>query len=338
MGDNMYGSDCCWKIPDDRQLALRGRLETGWSSYNNRTTSGASTHTNNNNNNNNTRMYITEEEQQLINAVLQKKELIQQQEQYRIGKLVTKLDHMKKSILGDGITTCLICGTTSGFLKDQLQVCGNCGKMVCGKCGVDVPAPNNAAAATAASTGKSTRKAAGKAGKLYYCVLCNEDKMLWKRSGAWFYNAIPKYEIPVETNDHLTPRPTRGNYNASSPGSLHSTKSSPSRGRRNSSLSLDMSSSHDSFDVSEDSDLDDTSVSPFQIPEDKLIAGCYINTDEDSRSLRSDASPGVKRGSNGSNQSMTSSKLEEVERLYQHKYSRHGSVRSATVAVKEDER
>ena len=197
MGDSMFNSDCRWKIPDDRQLALRGKLDTGWSSYND---SG-----------NYNQHYITEEEQQLINAVLRKQEMIQRQEQYRIGKLVKKLEHMRESILGDGVSTCLICGTTSGFLKDQLQICASCGKMVCGKCGVEVVSPGD----------KSS-----KTGKVYYCVLCNEDQMLWKRSGAWFYNAIPKYEIP-ESNNNLSADLKNG-----SPGSAHSTNSSHIRRKR----------------------------------------------------------------------------------------------------------
>ena len=36
---------------------------------------------------------------------------------------------MRKNILGDGVTTCLICGTKAGLLKDQLHFCGNCGKV-----------------------------------------------------------------------------------------------------------------------------------------------------------------------------------------------------------------
>ena len=42
--------------------------------------------------------------------------------------LVKKLELMRKNVLGDGQTTCLICGAKAGF-KDSLRICLKCDKV-----------------------------------------------------------------------------------------------------------------------------------------------------------------------------------------------------------------
>lgn len=36
---------------------------------------------------------------------------------------------MRKNVLGDGVTTCLICGTKTGLLKESLRYCAKCGQV-----------------------------------------------------------------------------------------------------------------------------------------------------------------------------------------------------------------
>ena len=54
---------------------------------------------------------------------------------YIIRGLVKKLEDMRSKVLGDGQTTCLICGTKAGLLKDQLRYCTKCSK-VCRQSGL----------------------------------------------------------------------------------------------------------------------------------------------------------------------------------------------------------
>lgn len=281
MGDNFTDGIDRWNIPDDRQLALRGRLETGWSSYRG-----------NNFLRNVSDLSLNEEEQEYVLSVLQRKERIQMQEQARVGKLVKKLDHMRNNILGDGVTTCLICGTKAGLLKDSLHFCGSCGKMVCAKCSIEMKPPSDGY------------------GKYYLCVLCNENKMLWKRSGAWFYNTMPKYTIQEESNNNLNDN----NYNSMNNGRMNSIHRPYGTIRSGSFMDLQ---SQDSIDEegSDDSDIDIGQAKAFEIPEEKRsIAHYYINTDEDSRSLIS-VSPDInmKRGSIETNPSITFSHVDKID-------------------------
>eukprot|EP00111_Clytia_hemisphaerica_P019393 TCONS_00057244-protein len=146
MVDVAYDNNDRWNIPDDRQLALRGRLQTGWSSYQQDVFSASKKHS------------LTTDEHNILKKVLEKKEQIQKQEQARIGNLVKKLDDMRSQVLGDGTTTCLICGTKAGLLKDQLRYCFKCSKMVCPKCSIE------------------TKLSLEYSGKVYSCVLCFEER------------------------------------------------------------------------------------------------------------------------------------------------------------------
>lgn len=235
-----------WSIPDDRQLALRGRLQTGWSSYQQDMFTSSKKHS------------LTEDEQNILRSVLEKKDRIQQQEQIRIGGLVKKLEDMHSKVLGDGQTTCLICGTKAGLLKDQLRYCTKCSKLVCPKCSIDTKCP------------EVTTKA-------YFCVLCFEERQLWKRSGAWFFNSMPKYTLP-ENNDYRY-----GTLNRNAGSLYNGTDGNLSKGA--SYLDLHQNDNYDSVDDDEgsDSDVDETrSVKAFVIPEDRRSWHTGIGIDEES--------------------------------------------------------
>ncbi|XP_047141601.1 synaptotagmin-like protein 4 isoform X2 [Hydra vulgaris] len=209
-----------WTIPDDRQLALRGRLDTGWSSYKGYSRKGE---------------VLTEEEFLILSDVMSRRDAKQKQEELRIGTLVKKLENMRTNVLGDGIQTCLICGTKAGLLKDSLNYCLHCGHLVCQKCGVD---------------SKITTETSK---KLFYCVICNEERQLWKSSGAWFYNSIPKYvisDVGSELNSNMRVLGRNNSFNTPRPVWIEN-----------------RSMSHES-DATDD-DLETTSFNAFEISDER---------------------------------------------------------------------
>lgn len=53
---------------------------------------------------------------------------------------------------------------------------------------------------------------------VWLCKICSETRDLWMKTGAWFYKAIPKYEVPppsvrtsnISAHSRLTASPTHG--------------------------------------------------------------------------------------------------------------------------------
>ncbi|KAL8613191.1 hypothetical protein ACOMHN_043000 [Nucella lapillus] len=101
------------------------RLGTGWSVHTNRM---ASFQRGDN---------LTMEEQEQIMGVISKAEYLDQSEQERIGRLVEKLENMKKNAIGNGSSQCVLCGDEFGLLGASPFYCDYCKKAVCAKCGVD---------------------------------------------------------------------------------------------------------------------------------------------------------------------------------------------------------
>ncbi|ESO97847.1 hypothetical protein LOTGIDRAFT_63751, partial [Lottia gigantea] len=153
-----------WVCPNDRQLALRAKLGTGWSVHTNRLSSFQKA------------KQLNLDEQEQIMRVMQRAEYLDDSEQERIGRLVEKLENMKKNSIGNGTTQCVLCGDEFGLLGSSPTFCDDCKKAVCSKCGVD--------------TVNSMRQ------PLWLCKICSEQREVWKRSGAWFFKAIPRYVIP----------------------------------------------------------------------------------------------------------------------------------------------
>ncbi|GAV03979.1 hypothetical protein RvY_14332-2 [Ramazzottius varieornatus] len=157
-----------WVCPDDRQLALRGRLKAGWSVHTGKASAVAKPAA---------PATLTCDEQEAILAVIKRAEAMEQQEQERIGKLVDRLDHMRKLTVGNGITHCAYCGAEFGqFFGGSPQSCKDCSQAVCSKCAVN--------------TSDSRRRS------IWLCKVCSEGREVWKKSGAWFFKGIPKYVVP----------------------------------------------------------------------------------------------------------------------------------------------
>ncbi|XP_051751411.1 double C2-like domain-containing protein beta isoform X3 [Ctenopharyngodon idella] len=167
MTDTMFGSENeQWVCPNDRQLALRAKLHTGWSIHTFQSERQRKAQT------------IEKTELDLIMSVLHRAEELELIEQHRIGRLVERLENMRRSAVGNGLSQCLLCGEVFGLLGSQSVLCLDCCMKVCTKCGIE-----------AAGSQKRAQ---------WLCKICSEQREVWKRSGAWFYKALPKHIRPIK--------------------------------------------------------------------------------------------------------------------------------------------
>uniref|UniRef100_A0A8C4QWU1 Rabphilin 3A n=2 Tax=Eptatretus burgeri TaxID=7764 RepID=A0A8C4QWU1_EPTBU len=153
-----------WVCPNDRNLTLRAKLNSGWSMKTAQTDRQRRRDT------------LTVKEQEVIQNVVRKAECIDVVEKRRIGWLVERLENLQRKAIGDGLDHCLLCGEQIGFLRSTGAVCETCQKNVCTKCGVETMSRQH--------------------GSLWLCKICSEQREVWKRSGAWFFNKIPDYLTP----------------------------------------------------------------------------------------------------------------------------------------------
>lgn len=215
-----------WVCPNDRQLALRAKLGTGWSVHTNKFSSFKRS------------QHLSAEEQEQIMNVIQKADYLEMVEQERIGRLVEKLDNMKKNAMGNGTTQCVLCGDEFGLLGASPTYCDDCRKAVCTKCGVD--------------TQNCHRQ------PLWLCKICSENREVWKRSGAWFFKGLPKYVIPEKKPEgpkHGTPvHKGKVEYRGSQKGPSGTTRTynNWTRGRGSQGTSYGESSDHESESSSDD--------------------------------------------------------------------------------------
>ncbi|XP_041079627.1 rabphilin-3A-like isoform X4 [Polyodon spathula] len=168
MTDTVFGnSSDRWVCPNDRQLTLRAnekeQIGTGWSVHSSQTERQRKNEE------------LTDEEKAIINSVIARAEKMEAMEQERIGRLVDRLDYMKKNALGDGVSRCVLCGEQLGMLGAAAVVCEDCKKHACTKCGI---------------------QCSSRPGSIWLCKICSEQREVWKRSGAWFFKGLPKQVLP----------------------------------------------------------------------------------------------------------------------------------------------
>uniref|UniRef100_A0A3B4VFP7 RabBD domain-containing protein n=1 Tax=Seriola dumerili TaxID=41447 RepID=A0A3B4VFP7_SERDU len=72
---------------------------------------------------------LTDEEKEIINNVIARAEKMEAMEQERIGRLINRLDDMKKTVCGDGVSRCLVCGEQLGSPGVSSVVCEDCKKV-----------------------------------------------------------------------------------------------------------------------------------------------------------------------------------------------------------------
>uniref|UniRef100_A0A9J8A0K1 Double C2-like domains, beta n=2 Tax=Cyprinus carpio TaxID=7962 RepID=A0A9J8A0K1_CYPCA len=167
MTDAMFGRENeHWVCPNDRQLALRAKLHTGWSFHTFQSERQRKAQT------------LEKRELDLIMSVIHRAEQLEIIEQHRIGRLVERLENMRRSAVGNGLSQCLLCGEVFGLLSSPSVLCLDCCMKVCTKCGIE--------------TAGSQKRAQ------WLCKICSERREVWKRSGAWFYKALPKHIRPIK--------------------------------------------------------------------------------------------------------------------------------------------
>ncbi|NXN70961.1 DOC2B protein, partial [Himantopus himantopus] len=123
---------------------------------------------------------LSPQELEVILEVIRKAEKLDIIEQQRIGRLVERLENMRKNAMGNGLSQCLLCGELLGLLGSTSVFCQDCKKKVCTKCGIE-------------TFGAQKRP-------LWLCKICSEQREVWKRSGAWFYKGLPKYITPLKSS------------------------------------------------------------------------------------------------------------------------------------------
>ncbi|XP_054858030.1 rab effector Noc2 [Eublepharis macularius] len=181
MADTIFGNgNDQWVCPNDRQLALRAKLQTGWSVHTFQTDRQRRTQA------------LSGQEMEVILEVIRRAERLEVIEQQRIGRLVERLENMRKNKMGNGLSQCLLCGETLSLLGSTAVFCQDCKKKVCTKCGIE-------------TLGTSKRP-------LWLCKICSEQREVWKRSGAWFYKGLPKYILPLKTISRAKESPLRPHH------------------------------------------------------------------------------------------------------------------------------
>ncbi|KAF8787179.1 Rab effector Noc2 like protein [Argiope bruennichi] len=154
---SIYKENHRWNCPSDRELVLRAKLNSGWSVH--------------------SQDYfrkneaIQEPELQSIENVMERAKQVELLERERVGRMVCRLENMKRNSVGDGKKTCSMCGISFGLIRTSSVSCCDCRMAVCEKCRIDI---QNASQE--------------------FCVLCKicaENREVWKKSGGWFYGQVP---------------------------------------------------------------------------------------------------------------------------------------------------
>ncbi|KAM6175901.1 rab effector Noc2 [Erethizon dorsatum] len=118
MADTIFGSgNDQWVCPNDRQLALRAKLQTGWSVHTYQSEKQRRS------------QCLSPAEVEAILQVIQRAERLDALEQQRIGRLVERLETMRRNVMGDGLSQCLLCGEVLGFLGSSSVFCRDCRKV-----------------------------------------------------------------------------------------------------------------------------------------------------------------------------------------------------------------
>ncbi|XP_054313131.1 rab effector Noc2 isoform X1 [Pongo pygmaeus] len=243
MADTIFGSgNDQWVCPNDRQLALRAKLQTGWSVHTYQTEKQRRS------------QHLSPAEVEIILQVIQRAERLDILEQQRIGRLVERLETMRRNVMGNGLSQCLLCGEVLGFLGSSSVFCKDCRKKVCTKCGIEASPGqkrplwlckicSEQREETDTETGDHNPGSVHSRGNMQDSVWKLLDKSdfpkagdelvqgrekeqrlqresfedslkgVWKRSGAWFYKGLPKYILPLKTpgradDPHFRPLPT----------------------------------------------------------------------------------------------------------------------------------
>ncbi|KAM9841626.1 rabphilin-3A [Aulostomus maculatus] len=119
---------------------------------------------------------LTDEEKEIINSVLARAATMEAMEQERIGRLSSRLDNIRRTACGDGLSRCLLCGSSFGPQGVTAVLCVHCNKHMCSKCGLWINSRTS---------------------PMWLCRICNEHQEVEKRSGAWFFKGRGQHALPA---------------------------------------------------------------------------------------------------------------------------------------------
>lgn len=172
----------------------------------------------------------------IFSQVIQRAEALDLSEQERVGRLVERLDNMKRNVCivtstrsnerrGCGsrcsggarcVCSCALCGEKFGaVLGASANLCKDCRKYVCQKCGIEATRlnpskrddENNATSSRSSlrvirlaqertAVQRIVQRTQGNVQRQFLCRICAETREMWKKSGAWFFKSMPKYILP----------------------------------------------------------------------------------------------------------------------------------------------
>lgn len=168
-----------WVPPNDRELIIRAKLKTGWSSRNaphSSTTKQTPSSTNTSDissSSSNCSSLISDLECLEIEQVLARAAKIESKEMSRISVLYDRWNVTNKP-LGNGKTNCLICNCNFGILESSPKICSDCMKNVCTTCSIE-----------------TYPVASSRQNQIHLCKICSEYREFLKKSGAWFNKKVP---------------------------------------------------------------------------------------------------------------------------------------------------
>ncbi|KAK7806452.1 hypothetical protein U0070_017989 [Myodes glareolus] len=135
-----------------------------------------------------------------------------------MGRLVDRLENMRKNVAGDGVNRCILCGEQLGMLGSSCVVCEDCKKVPVSRFLSSFPAAwEEGSGLIGCGSGPrglkdgawplkdSCRNVCTKCGvktsnnrphPVWLCKICLEQREVWKRSGAWFFKGFPKQVLP----------------------------------------------------------------------------------------------------------------------------------------------
>lgn len=104
------------------------------------------------------------------------------------------------------VCSCALCGERFGaVLGATSNLCKDCRKYICPKCGIEINELNSKRGVLAKEKHMQERKEtaiqriikrSNSSQKQFLCRICAETREMWKKSGAWFIKGMPKYILP----------------------------------------------------------------------------------------------------------------------------------------------
>lgn len=144
------------------------------------------------------------EEQAAIISVIRRNEALEMAERQRVGKLVDKVEKIKLQAAEFGPKTsklsCRICGQSFGILGPSKLICDDCQKPVCSKCSIEINSKSPKARYVPISPRTVESSIILPSKEVWLCKICSETREMWKKSGAWFFKGLPRYELPQRSN------------------------------------------------------------------------------------------------------------------------------------------